>query len=479
MKLLNKTSIYYLLFALPVFAICSASLYYFISSKVIQKLDQSLKKEKMEIQEKLESGVEINSLKDDEVCFKVITAKDTTNTVKAKSPDTKVEGNNSDDDTDENGVEDKVSENSADDDDDENEGDSIKIKSAEVLMQEKCIADTKYHYSDSLLYDSAKVEMAPYRALKATVCDSKNNYEITLLESYAESDNLTAGILLPVLVLFIVLLIGFFLINVWISKRLWKPFYKTLQRLEHYKIEETSIKFDSTTIKEFSELNAVLAEMAKKIYSDYSSQKQFIENASHEIQTPLAIINSKIELLIQSKTISETDVQIIQSVYKASNKISSLNKALLLLSKIENHQFKDVEEIQFETLIEKILDHFAEMISLKNINIEKKYYTEVKHNMNAALADILFTNLFQNAIRHNVKDGTISVQLLRNSIMISNTGNISIANTNELFQRFKKNEGSAESIGLGLAIVKEICDNYNIGITYTCSNTIHTIQLNF
>ena len=178
-------------------------------------------------------------------------------------------------------------------------------------MKEKSIVDTKYHYSDTLLYDSVKAEMIPFRALKAIVSDSKNNYEITLLESYVASDDLTAGILLPVLILFIVLLIGFFLINFWISKKLWKPFYKTLQQLEHYKIEETSIKFDTINIKEFSELNNVLTEMTKKIYTDYSSQKQFIENASHEIQTPLAVIKSKIELLIQSKTISETDMQII------------------------------------------------------------------------------------------------------------------------------------------------------------------------
>jgi K+-sensing histidine kinase KdpD len=99
--------------------------------------------------------------------------------------------------------------------------------------------------------------------------------------------------------------------------------------------------------------------------------------------------------------------------------------------------------------------------------------------MNPALADILFTNLVQNAIRHNIKEGTISIQLLRNSILISNTGNNSISNTNELFQRFKKNEASTESIGLGLAIVKEICDNYNVKISYTCLKTIHSIQLNF
>ena len=274
MKLLNKTSIYYLLFVLPVFAICSGSLYYFISARVIEQLDESLRKEKMEIQEKLESGVAINSLKDDEVCFRLLTAKDTNNLTKTGNAETQVENTKSDDDEDEIIASDKVEDKNSDDDD-ESENDSTEAKNADVLLKEKSIANTKYQYLDTLLYDTAKAEKVPFRALKAFVSDSKNNYEITLLESYAESDDLTAGILLPVLVLFIVLLIGFFLINFWISKKLWKPFYKTLQQLEHYKIEETSMKFDTTTIKEFSELNNVLNEMTKKIYSDYSSQKQF------------------------------------------------------------------------------------------------------------------------------------------------------------------------------------------------------------
>lgn len=472
MKLLNKTSIYYLLFALPVFAICSASLYYFISSKIIDHLDESLWKEKMEIQEKLESGVNINSLKDDEVCFKLISAKSNSGLIEQKKTDNQGE---------EKSKKDKAEEKSAgeDDDDDESAGDPLVVDSSADLLKQKSTADSRHFYSDTLLYDSTEAEKIPFRSLKAMVSDGKNNYEITLLESYIESDDLTEGILLPVIFLFIVLLLGFFLINFWVSKKLWSPFYRTLERLNHFKIDEKPVTFDNSAIKEFSELNQVLTAMTAKIHTDFITQKQFIENASHEIQTPLSVIKSKIELLIQSKTISEADMLIIQSVYNANNKLASLNKALLLLSKIENHQFKDSEEIKFETLIEKILDHFGEMVSLKNINIEKKYYTEVTHTMNPALADILFTNLFQNAIRHNVKDGTISIQLLRNSIVISNTGNNSITHTNELFQRFKKNEASAESIGLGLAIVKEICDNYNIEINYTCIKTIHTIQLNF
>jgi signal transduction histidine kinase len=252
-----------------------------------------------------------------------------------------------------------------------------------------------------------------------------------------------------------------------------------LEQLKKYKIDDSPITFDSASIKEFSELNNVLTVMTEKIHADYINQKQFIENASHEIQTPLAVIKSKIELLIQSATISESDMQIIQSVYNASNKLSALNKALLLLSKIENYQFKDVEEIQFKTLIEKTLGHFEDIISLKNISIKKNYQSLPSHKMNPILTDILISNLFQNAIRHNINGGSITVQLEERSIIISNTSASSITNTDELFQRFKKNEASAESIGLGLAIVKEICDTNAIQIIYDCKESIHTIKLRF
>lgn len=416
MKLLNKTSIYYLVFALPVFVVCSGLLYYFISKQIIDGLDESLSKKKTVIEHKLKSGISPDFLKDDEITFKLLG---------------------------------------------ENTG------------------DFNYHISDTLLYDSMEAEMIPFRTYRTIVNDGNNNYELSINKSYIETDDLIASILYPVIFLFIALLAGFFLINWFISRKLWLPFYKTLKQLDHYKIDETQIEFDSSAIKEFSELNLVLTSMTEKIHNDFICQKQFIENASHEIQTPLAVIKNKIELLIQSKKISEADMQIIQSVYNASNKLSSLNKALLLLSKIENNQFKEVEEIRFNQLIEQILDRFTDIISLKNIHLSKRLDGKIIHKMNPVLADILISNLIQNAIRHNITNGTITIQLLEKSIIISNTGSTSVGNTTELFERFKKSETSTESIGLGLAIVKEICDNYTIEINYTCINTIHTVQLNF
>ncbi len=415
MKLQNKTSIYYLLFALPVFIICSGMLYFFVSSEIIDNLDESLVKEKIKIEERLKAGKSSIDL-DDVIVLSLI---------------------------------------------------------SENLKPQKTI------FSDTTMYDAIEQEYLPYRVLKANVTDGKNNYFFSIRKSCIESDDLISSILYPIFILFVVLLIGFFFINWFVSKKLWHPFYKTLEQLNNYKIDEKVIKYDASSIQEFSELNRVLNKMTEKIQADYTSQKQFIENASHEIQTPLAVIKNKIELLIQSTSLSENDMQIIQSVYNASSKLSSLNKALLLLSKIDNNQFKEVEKINFNSLIEKTTEHFEDIISLKSIKLEKNYQVELIYKINPALADILISNLIQNAIRHNIENGFIKILVTENNITISNISNSSIINTNELFQRFKKNEASAESVGLGLAIVKQICDKYQIEIDYKCENTIHTISLNF
>lgn len=415
MKLLNKTSIYYLLFALPVFAICSFALYNLISTEIIDNLDESLVKEKIKIEERIKSGKNVSDLYE-----------------------------------------------------------SMSLLPTTLLRKEN-----DYQFSDTIMYDSLEEEMLPFRVLNTVITDGNNNYLFETHESYIESDDLITSILYPVLGLFIVLLLGFYLINWFISKKLWKPFYKTLEQLNQYKITESSEKFNPTSIQEFSELNKTLSTMTEKIHSDYISQKQFIENASHEIQTPLAVIKTKIELLIQSTNLNENDMRIIQSVYNASNKLSSLNKALLLLSKIENNQFKNLEKIEFKTLLEKTLEHFEDLAELKKIRIEKNYSSAPSIKTNPILADILISNLIQNAIRHNVKDGTIKIGLSENTLSISNTSNSNIENTQELFNRFHKNEASTESIGLGLAIVKEICDNYKIAIKYSCSNKVHKIELIF
>jgi signal transduction histidine kinase len=415
MKLLSKTSIYYLLFALPLFAICSVFIYYFISSEIKDSLDESLWKEKTEIEQKIAQGDSVEALADDEV---------------------------------------------------------------QIWLNRSGKPDG-YIYSDTNAFEPIEDEILPYRVLHfAVTIPDKTSYQVSIKRSYVESDDVISSILIPIIVLFVVLFVGILLINFFISKRVWKPFHQSIEKLKNFKLgTDQSIHFSKETISEFNDLNTSLNAMIFKASEDYRKQKEFTENASHEIQTPLAIIQNKIELLIQSKNLGADEMEIITSIYESANRLSRLNKTLLLLTKIENHQFKDSENIQFRSLIEKVLNNFEDVLSEKNITIKKEFGPSPTKEMNATLADILISNLIQNAIRHNRKDGNIHILTNEHSIIISNTSDSQIDSTDELFNRFKKNQASAESTGLGLAIVREICDNYSIELTYTCHQFTHTIQL--
>ncbi|HSV10951.1 MAG TPA: HAMP domain-containing sensor histidine kinase, partial [Hanamia sp.] len=215
------------------------------------------------------------------------------------------------------------------------------------------------------------------------------------------------------------------------------------------------------------------------VSKDYESLKSFTENASHEIQTPLAIIKNKIELLLQSENFDETQVNAIQSVNEAASKLSRLNQSLLLLAKIENRQFEQAEKINFSDVVHRTAENFEELALIKNISIEKNITDPVFIKINDTLAEILASNLILNAIKHNLPNGNIKINLSVKSMLVSNTGNEPNENTDHFFERFKKSSSSRDSIGLGLAIVKTICDTYGFGVSYSYKSGIHSVKVDF
>jgi signal transduction histidine kinase len=275
-------------------------------------------------------------------------------------------------------------------------------------------------------------------------------------------------------------MLAFFFVNWLLSKILWKPFYKTIDTLDNYDLKNTAgLNFPSSNIKEFSRLNEALDKMTNKIYTDFLHQKEFTENASHEMQTPLAVMKAKLDLLIQSPHLKEEEMNQLQAIGSSVNKLASLNKALLLLAKIENNQFKDVSEISLQKTIEKVLSNYEDLIASKNISVKTNFTGDCITKMNPALCDVLVSNLMQNAIRHNTSEGTILIELTKSTLAFSNNGNPLQVKPEELFVRFKKNDASKESLGLGLSIVKGITDLYGININYAFTEGKHVFTLGF
>ncbi len=222
-----------------------------------------------------------------------------------------------------------------------------------------------------------------------------------------------------------------------------------------------------TRISEFRALNKAIAAMTDKIHRDYTSLKEFTENASHEIQTPLAIIKNKLELLIQDENLAEEQALHIKAVYDAASRLSKLNQVLLLLTKIEHHQFIEKERINLSNLLTNQLDHYQELISARNLELVTDIAPGISIFMNPMLAEILITNLLSNTIKHNIPNGEIRIILSNGTLSIQNPGNPPSQKTEMLFDRFKKGTSNTDSLRLGLFLVKTICETQQLRIHYS------------
>jgi signal transduction histidine kinase len=276
------------------------------------------------------------------------------------------------------------------------------------------------------------------------------------------------------------MLLAFLTVSWFLSKWIWKPFYRVISQLEKYEIRnKLSHSFPSSSTKEFNQLSLALDKMSVKMYRDFLSQKEFAENASHEMQTPLAIIKAKLDTLMQSEKLGQGEMEQLQGVEHAVNRLSALNKSLILLARIENSQFENAEEIKVSDIIKKSLENFSEMAEAKNLSLEKNITVSPQIKMNSALCEILVNNLLQNAIRHNVKGGKIVIETGDKFLRISNTGGPLSISEEEMFERFRKNDASRESLGLGLAIVKSICESYGFKVSYRFSGDLHNFNIVF
>lgn len=349
----------------------------------------------------------------------------------------------------------------------------------EVTIYDKVI-QRKESIKDTLILDSSSGETRPYRYLSTT--DTKNNktYSIDIYKPLLETNQLVADILIVLTIMFFSLLIALIVVNYFISRSIWHPFHKTLEELKKFNVESgKTLNIDKTSIAEFRQLNKALFQMSLRIKRDYLNLKEFTENVSHEIQTPLAIIRSKLELLIQNEKLDEQQMQMIQTIYESTSRLSRLNQALNLIAKIENNQFQQSEPCDISKLIDKYLIALDDLINEKQLAIEKNTDGKVLLNLNPMLAEILLSNLISNAIKHNTPKGRIEITISPESLVISNTGEKPEVNTSDLFQRFRKANKNSNSLGLGLAIVHKIVKHYCFDISYDYNSNYHVITIYF
>ncbi len=325
-------------------------------------------------------------------------------------------------------------------------------------------------------YDAKSNEYEPYRRLSFSVRVNNETYEASVYKSQVETEDLLQLIMLVTAILFVVLLSLMFVINRFVLGKLWQPFFYTLSELKEFDLHnKRRLVLPASTIEEFEELNRSVKQMTDKASKEYEILKTFTDNASHEMQTPLAIIRSKLDLLIQ--TSYEEQMDQLQVIYDATGRLTKLNQTLLLLAKIDNNQYHKPEVVHFKSLIEYKFQQFDELIKGRSLTL-KLELDDVSISINKDLAEILLNNLLSNAIRHNYARGSIECTLTKTSFSITNTGPEITFDSANIFDRFKKGSHSDGS-GLGLAVVKQICDANDLKVTYQYAATQHHFHIAF
>ena len=343
------------------------------------------------------------------------------------------------------------------------------------------VKDTLY-YKDTLFFlvvnGVEKHEM--YRELSSVETLHGKTYAITTRDSKVKNEDFVLAVTLSVGIVILLLIISVYFVNTIILGNAWLPFYENLEILKNFSVEKNKpIHLQSTNIDEFQELNQSLTKLTNKINSDFNNLKEFTENASHEMQTPLAIMQTKSEMLMQSENLKRSELQQVKVIYLAVQRLSKLNKTLLLLSKIDNQQFKEKESLLINNVINKHLEIYEDFIENKKITVIKKSTLDVHVEANPLLFDMIISNLISNAIKHNIENGNINISTTDLFISISNSGKPLQSTSESLFERFKKESTASNSFGLGLAIVKKVCDNYNWKINHSFIEDQHNITIYF
>jgi signal transduction histidine kinase len=342
------------------------------------------------------------------------------------------------------------------------------------------VIERSVEYSDTLIYDINESEYTPFRQVSSIVAIRGNMYLIIVRDTLLEKSDMLMIIGLTIGIIFVLLNFSLYLINKKLSLKIWQPFYTTLNDIKRFSHDDPDFKLSSVSeIEEFIELNRTLEKLTFKVTSDYKSLKRFTEDASHEIQSPLSIIQSKLETMMQNPELNIDQAELIKSAYASVQRISKLTQTLILLTKIANYQFPEKNKVNLSLLLEETTTLFEDLITGKCLTIEKEIEPERFIETNTFLAESLVVNLVGNAVKHTLTGGMVKITLNVSNLEISNSGIPFTVPSFKIFERFFKINTSSESQGLGLSIVKEICSLNNWEIIYKYEDNLHKFIVRF
>lgn len=347
----------------------------------------------------------------------------------------------------------------------------------------KLTPSTKIFQHDSLytefVYDSSEATEVPHRVLVSGITLNGNTYQLKINESLVSNSSLVAALMSAQVTLLLLLLGGTVIINRKLSKVIWGPFYKILDRLKQYQIDKDNvIELPHTSTAEFRELSHVITQLVHKNQQAYLNQKEFTENASHELQTPIAIFRSKLDLLAQTEGLTREQADIISTLFDTTDRISRLNRSLLLLARIEGGQYIEQELVSLREVVERSLHTFIRQASEKGIAVKSSLDNTPPMQANLTLVEALVNNIVSNAVRHTREKGEILVTLSGTLLDVRNTGT-PLESPEKIFERFHRETSNTYGSGLGLAIATKICETTGYVMAYAYNGTHHCFSIQF
>lgn len=339
-------------------------------------------------------------------------------------------------------------------------------------------ADTGRKFADTVFYNPKKKVREAARYLKTGVSFNDSNYQVQIFTSKVEWDNQIKSIFMVIISPVLLLLAVLLLVNRFMTRRLWRPFRQILESLKTFNLnQDKSFEVIDSPVLEFRELNQAILDISLRIRSDFKEVKLFTENASHEMMTPLAVINSKLDTMLQSDRLGKEESETLADLYKATSRLTKLNQNLLLLVKIDNNLINEQEVVDISTLLVERISYFQELIQKRSLSVISTL-NPASLNTNRYLLEILINNLLSNAIRHNHEHGHIEIILSGDGMTFRNTGIAKALDEHKIFDRFYKDSGS-DGTGLGLAILKQICGRLHFGYNYMYNGGQHCFKVDF
>lgn len=346
------------------------------------------------------------------------------------------------------------------------------------VSESYAVSHPQITYRDEMVFITEKSETEPARVLITIFQTEDERYmELVVYTPTIEKLDLLRAILGWIIFLYVLLLLIILSINIWVFRKNMKPLYVLLKWLDSSQLGKKNEPLENTTkITEFRKLNAATMAFAERGEKLFEQQKTFIGNASHEMQTPLAICRNRLEMLMEDETLTEHQLNELIKTHQTLENLTRMNRSLLLLCKIENGQFADTRSVCLNDILAHYLDDYKEVYAYRNITVTVTTDSSFCVEMNDSLVSVLVTNLLKNSFVHNIDGGFIYIKITANTFEISNTGEKPL-DRERIFERFYQGQKKEGSTGLGLALVDSICKANHLKIDYTYVENRHIFTI--